>query len=95
MSQFGPLAVQADGKLVAAGQTGTDQALAGYGSGTTSTTTSSHSTSSTTTSTTTARSPFTPLCLALEQLRSGFAATPWIRPFLGIIDAVRSIPRCT
>jgi uncharacterized delta-60 repeat protein len=100
------LAVQPDGKLVAAGQTATDVALARYGTGTTSTststststtttTTSTSSTSSSTTSTTITPSPFTEICAVLDQLRSAFAANPWLRPFVGIIDAVRALLRCS
>lgn len=85
------LAVAPDGKLVAAGQTGTDVAVARYGTGTTSTTSTSTSTS---TSSTTAPSPFGVICPVLAQLRSTFAASPWLSPFLSIIDGLRASFGC-
>ena len=87
------LAVQPDGKLVAAGQTGTDVALARYGTVTvpTSSTSSSTSTSSTSTTTsTTVPAPFGVICPVLAQIRSTFAASPFLSPFVGIIDGLRA-----
>lgn len=85
------LAVQPDGKLVAASQTGTDVAVARYGtvtSPTTSTSTSSTSTPSTTS--TTVASPFGALCPLLAPIRSVFAASPWLSPFVSILDGLRA-----
>ena len=94
------LAVQPDGKLVAAGRTGADVALARYGtSGTTPT--SSVTTSSTTTTTTappptttTVSSPFARACVVLQQLRARFAADPLLAPYVQVLDRVRPILPC-
>ena len=90
------LAVQPDGKLVAAGQTGTNVALARYG--TSSTPTSSPTTSSTSVSTTTTTTAVPPLfaevCTILAGLRSSFNAQPLLQPFVGIIDSLRTTFRC-
>lgn len=87
------LAVQPDGKLVAAGHTGTDVVVARYGtsaSPTTSTSTSTSSTStSTSTSSTTVPSPFALICPVLAQIRSTFVSSPWLSPFVSIIDRLR------
>jgi len=102
------LAVQPDGKLVAAGRTGTDIALARYGTATPSsstapntsgpTTSYSSTTSGPTTSTTrvlpptttptTAGSPFDLVCGPLRQIRAFFAASPVLRSFGSIVDAI-------
>jgi uncharacterized delta-60 repeat protein len=91
------LAVQPDGKLVAAGQTGTDVAVARYGTGsapTTSTSTSTSSTSTTTstlpTTSTTVPSPLGAICPVLAQVRSVFATSPFFSPFLSIFDGLRA-----
>ncbi|HUQ40290.1 MAG TPA: hypothetical protein VM030_09055, partial [Acidimicrobiales bacterium] len=94
------LAVQPDGKLVAAGRTGSDVALARYG--TTSTPTSSSTSTSTSTSTTTSTtttlpvpSPFTEICAALQNIRATFEAQAWLRPFVSIIDGVGATLGCS
>lgn len=84
------LVVQPDGKLVAAGQTGTDVAVARYGAAPVSTT----STTSTTTTSTTVPFPAGGLCPVLAQVRSLFAASPFLSPFVSIIDGLRAIFGC-
>jgi uncharacterized delta-60 repeat protein len=100
------LAVQPDGKLVAAGQSGTDLAVARYGTAaapTTSTSTSTSSTSSTTSTSSTVVSPTTTVpvptagglaCPILAQVRSVFVASPLLSPFLSIIDSIRTSFGC-
>lgn len=87
------LAVQPDGKLVAAGRTGTDVALARYGTGGTTTPTTA-TTTTTTTTTSTVPSPFGPACVVLQQLRSRFAADPWLSSYVPTVDAARAALRC-
>jgi hypothetical protein len=100
------LAVQPDGKLVAAGRTGSDVAIARYGTATTptsststsststSTSTSTSSTLPTTTTPTTVGSPFTGICTFLAQLRAQFASSTLLAPFVTVIDVVRSLVGC-
>ena len=87
------LAVQPDGKLVAAGRTGTDVALARYGTGGTTTPTTATTTTTTTTSPT-VPSPFGPACVVLQQLRSRFAADLWLASYVPTVDAARAALRC-
>jgi uncharacterized delta-60 repeat protein len=88
------LAVQPDGALVAAGQTGTNVALARYGTGSTSTTSTSVP-STTTTTTGGLPSPFVDVCALLARLRSSFTTEAVLQPFVGIIDTVRTTLGCT
>lgn len=90
------LAVQPDGALVAAGQTGTDVALARYGTGSTSTTSTTPTSVSTTTTTTTAGppSPLVEVCTLLARLRSSFNSEALLQPFVGILDNVRTTLGC-
>ncbi|HJV08707.1 MAG TPA: hypothetical protein VJ653_03475, partial [Acidimicrobiales bacterium] len=92
------LAVQPDGKLVAAGRSGTDVAVARYGTAAAPTTSTSTSTSSTSTSTSTSSTtppttapppPGSALCQVLGQVRSVFTSSPWLRPFVQIVDRLR------
>jgi len=95
------LAVQPDGRLVAAGWSGTDVALARYGSATPATTssTSSSTSSSSTTSlrpgpSTTVPSPFEPVCAALAGVRSLFAGDAFLLPFTAVLDQIGAGFRC-
>jgi uncharacterized delta-60 repeat protein len=89
------LAVQPDGKIVAAGRTGSDVALARYGTNGTTPTTSSTTTTTATTTTTLVPSPFARACAVLQQLRARFAADALLAPYVQVLDRVRAILPCS
>ena len=86
------LAVQADDKLVAAGHSDADVALARYGTTTTPSTSTSTTSVSTTTSTTTP--PLSAVCALLDSVASIFANNPFLQPFVALIDALRPLFGC-
>jgi hypothetical protein len=81
------LAVQADGKMVAAGQSNADVAVARYG------TTATPSTVTTTTAPTTA--PANPVCAIFDRVAAVFASNPFLQPFVWLVDLLRRLFGCT
>ncbi len=77
------LAVQADGKVVAGGQTGADVALARYGTSEPPTTTTSSTTA-----------PVNAICVILDQVASVLAANPLLQPFVALVNALRPLFGC-
>ncbi len=90
------VAVQPDGKVVAAGFTGANVALARYGTSTsgttittvgpTTTTTVAPTTTLVPTTTTLVPSPFDTVCSILRQLTAAFRQSPLLQPFAAILE---------
>lgn len=74
------VAVQPDGKVVAAGQSGGNVALVRYGTTSTATTVAPP---------TTVTPGLFGVCAILDRIRATFLATPLLAPYVAIIDAVR------